>query len=237
MKQLKVLSKDYTNFTLYAQTTTEELLQKLDTEAMFTFEANILHHIILWNQGGQSFEVDTLPFGTQVSVGNGILLTDINDDRLIDILFTGNDYATEVFNGINDSGTGLVMLNRGNRTWDGLAPVKSHFYNEGNTRGLIQYFNSHNNQFQFLVARHGKNPILHQLNNAAPIDNTLIIPQNIAQIEWLYQDGQKQQKEFYLGEGYKQQSSRTIGISDKIESITGFSFTGEAQVLYQKNVQ
>jgi len=53
MKQLKSLSKDYTNYAIYSTTTTDQILEKLDTKAMFTFEVNTLHHIILWNEGGE----------------------------------------------------------------------------------------------------------------------------------------------------------------------------------------
>jgi len=232
LKQLKSLSKDYTNFTIYSTTTTDELLEKLNTEAMFTFEVNTLHHLILWNEAGTSFSVDTLPLETQVSVGNGILLEDINNDRQLDILFTGNDFATEVFNGINDAGTGMVILNKGNRNWTKLAPTESHFYNDGNTRGLVKYFDVAKNKFQYILARHGNTPILHQLNEASPVDKTIRIPQNIVTIKIEYQDGTSSQQELYLGEGYKQQSSRVVAITSTIKAVIGTTFSGKEISLF-----
>ena len=235
LKQLKSLSKDYTNFAVYSTTTTDELLEKLDTEAMFTFEVNTLHHLILWNQAGTSFDIDTLPLETQVSVGNGILLEDINGDRQVDILFTGNDFATEVFNGINDAGTGMVILNKGNRDWTRLTPTESNFYNDGNTRGLVKYFDAAKNQFQYILARHGNTPILHQLNEASPVDKTIRIPQNIATIKIDYQDGTSSEQELYLGEGYKQQGSRVLAITPTIRAVQGTTFSGKEMVLFGDN--
>lgn len=237
MKQLKVLSKDYTNYTLYSTTTTEELLQKLNTEAMFTFEVNMVHHVILWNEGGQDFKIDTLPLSTQVSVGNGILLEDINNDQQIDILFTGNDFATEVFNGINNAGTGAIVINNGARQWSVLPPQESHFYNEGNTRGLVKYFDAGKGRFQYLVARHGNTPILHELDDSKIINDVVLVPQNIVRVKITYQNGKEQEQELQLGEGYKQQNSRVIAIDDNIEVVTGISFEGKEQIFYQKNEQ
>ena len=232
MKQLKSLSKDYTNYTSYSTTTTDQVLEKLDTKAMFTFEVNTLHHIILWNEAGKTFRIDTLPLETQVSAGNGILLEDINGDRRLDILFTGNDFGTEVFNGINDAGTGMIILNQGQRNWTMIPPTESHFYNERNTRGLVKYFDASKKQFQYIVARHGNAPILHQLNNPPSADETIRIPQNVVQINTEYQDGTTSEQELHLGEGYKQQSSRMLIITPDIKSITGTSFTGKEMVLF-----
>ncbi|MEM1119420.1 MAG: VCBS repeat-containing protein [Bacteroidota bacterium] len=236
MKQLKSLSKDYTSFISYAETKTSELLEKLDTEDMLMLEVQTLHHLILWNQNGLDFQIDTLPMATQVSAGNGILLEDINNDQQLDLLFAGNDYATEVFNGINDAGTGAVIMNQGNRQWHSLSPAVSHFYNEGNTRGVVKYFDEQAQQFRYLVVRHGQAPIVHQLINSPKMARTLQVPPNFTHIEIQYQDGKKGQQAFFLGEGYKQQSSRVIGL-DKVVRIIGYSFRGEAQELYQKNVQ
>ena len=177
-----------------------------------------------------------MPLETQVSAGNGILLEDINGDRQLDILFTGNDFATEVFNGINDAGTGLIILNQGNRNWTTITPMESHFYNDGNTRGFIKYFDAAKKQFQYLVARHGNTPILHELTKPAIVDKTIQIPQNIVKIKMEYQDGTTRQQELYLGEGYKQQSSRVLTIDEGIKVVTGTSFTGKEMVLFGENI-
>ncbi len=232
MKQLKSLSKDYTNFTSYSITTTPQILEKLDTEAMFTFEVNILEHIILWNEEGTSFTVDSLPLATQVSAGNGILLEDINGDQQLDMLVTGNDFGTEVFNGINDAGTGMILLNQGQRNWNMLDPIQSHFYNEGNTRGLVKYFDAQLQQFQYLVARHGGTPILHQLNQDSLTVNTISVPQNIVRTKTDYKDGTSSEQEWHLGEGYKQQSSRVMIITPTIKSVHGITFSGKEMILF-----
>ena len=150
----------------------------------------------------------------------------------MDILFTGNDFATEVFNGINDAGTGLVILNKGNREWTALAPMESHFYNEKNTRGLVKYFDVAKKQFQYMVVRHGATPILHELTEATPAENTIRIPQNVFKLKIDYTDGKTIEQELYLGEGYKQQSSRVFVIATDIKTITGTRFTGEETILF-----
>ncbi len=236
MKQLRSLSKDYKNYTSYSITTTDEILEKLDTKAMYTFEVNTLQHIILWNEAGKGFTIDPLPIETQISAGNGILLEDINGDHELDILFTGNDFGTEVFNGINDAGTGMVILNQGQRQWKMIPSVESHFYNEKNTRGLVKYFDERKKQFQYIVARHGSTPILHQLTNSPSIDKTISIPQNIFKLTIEYQDGTTREQELYLGEGYKQQSSRVIEITQDIKAIRGITFTGEEIALFGDSI-
>ena len=232
LKQLKSMSKEFTDYTSYANITTPELLEKLDTEDMLEFEVDILHHIILWNDSGTSFQVDTLPLATQIAPINGLLTMHLNEDQYLDILLTGNDYSTEVFNGINDAGTGNVLLNKGNKTLELIAPKQSNFYNEGNTRALAKYYDQKDKIFKVLSARHGATILVHQASYGAGLPS-LIIPDEFQKLSIEWSDGTKQERELYLGEGYLSQNSRRMYIRPGVEKIIGVTFSGERKTVYE----
>ena len=155
------------------------------------------------------------------------------EDERIDILFTGNDYGTEVFNGIHDAGTGMVLLNQVNRNFKALPPAKTHFYNEGNTRGLVKYYDVLARQFIYLTNRHGDTPILQ--NAVKELDNRklITIPKNVHRIKIQYPDGEKIVQELYIGQGYKSQNSRKIYVQGDVQRITGTTFKGKEVIIFE----
>ena len=232
LTQLKVMTKEFKNYSSYANITTPELLDKMDTEGMLSFEVDLLHHVILWNEKGQSFSLDTLPFNTQIAPVNGLLAIHLNEDQYLDLLLTGNDYSTEVFNGINDAGTGNVLLNKGNRQLELLSPAQSNFYNEGNTRALVKYYDQANQEFKVLSAQHGGPIRSHQLSKAAN-QQGIMISENICKITLEWTDGTQSQQELYLGEGYLSQNSRMIPLLPGLQKIIGQTFSGEQKIVYE----
>ena len=68
---------------------------------------------------------------------NDILLSDINNDQLTDIIIIGNDYNTEYETPRLDAGNGLVLINKGERSFKALSVSESGFFNPGDAKKMM----------------------------------------------------------------------------------------------------
>lgn len=110
----------------------EELLG-VEKREVHTFSSSILI-----NQKDGSFKMIKLPLQAQFSEVHGILAEDFNEDGIVDLLVTGNQYGTDVSMGRSDANYGTLLLGNGHGEFTVTTAQQSGFQVIGDTRGVYQ---------------------------------------------------------------------------------------------------
>ncbi|HBC78111.1 MAG TPA: hypothetical protein DCZ51_05750 [Bacteroidales bacterium] len=112
----------------------ESIMKRLE----FKLFINTTSNYLIWNDKGK-FNWEKLPEPLQVSTLNKMVIKDFNNDKLPDILLSGNDYSYDVSTGYYDANKGLVLLNKGDRSFDLLTPSKSGILLQGMVQSLVLF--------------------------------------------------------------------------------------------------
>ncbi len=132
------------------------------------YQANDFSSIILWNNEG-SFEAEQLPSLVQWAPVQDFIITDINQDQLPDIIAAGNWFVSEIETPRADSGTGVVMINKGKGKFEALSTVDSGLFANKDVRALSLLSCGENNKPLLLIANNNSSLQAFQLNTAAII--------------------------------------------------------------------
>jgi hypothetical protein len=117
-KQMPILKKKFLYSKEYSQATMDQIWPQKDLDAALNLYAYTLETCWWENQGGK-FVKHALPIQAQVSVVQGIIADDFNNDGNPDLLIAGNKYGLDVETNRCDSGNGALFLGdgKGNFTW------------------------------------------------------------------------------------------------------------------------
>ncbi len=205
----------YEQHKLYGVATIEEVLAKLPAVQVLTLKANNLLSSYIENRGNGEFTITELPVEAQLAPVYAILTGDFTNDRMPDILLTGNDYGTEVGMGRSDALNGLLLAGDGKGNFepvkmqqsgilipgDGKSLVKLRSADSslvliaGQNRGHLKVFKSENDNFSIALKPYDQAAILH------------------------FRDNRTSREEFYYGNSFLSQSSRRLWLPDDIERI------------------
>ena len=111
LSQLPGLKKYFTDYQSYAQYTSKDLLEKLET-----YESDTINYLqtVIYDWNGKKFTPIVLPKEIQVSSVHSIEAIDIDQDGDKDLIFTGNDLYNRVKIGEMDANHGVLLQNLGN---------------------------------------------------------------------------------------------------------------------------
>jgi enediyne biosynthesis protein E4 len=116
---------------------------------------------IAYNKGNGNFEIEKLPYTTQLSCINAILCDDINGDGKIDIIMGGNLPDCLPQFGRLDANFGTVLLNKGNKILEPQTTTYTGIYVPGVVRDIKKIKQQNTNAFLFL--RNNDFPIMYTL--------------------------------------------------------------------------
>ncbi len=136
-EQIPSISDKFPSFEDYANADLNTVYGE-DLEDAVKYEVNQFASVILFQDEPGQFSVKELNIEAQKSPVNGIIIKDINNDNLKDIIVAGNLFQSEIETGRADSGTGLIMLNKGDKNFETLPVYKSGLY-LGNDVKSIEY--------------------------------------------------------------------------------------------------
>lgn len=117
-----IINKKYLNFKDFAGKDIEELFGKSFLNKGEEKIVNKFESVFLENTGNKNFKIHALPQLAQVSKIFNIFPYDIDGDKKLDLLITGNFYNVNPYQGIYDGFNGLVLKN----TKNGLVPYPSN---------------------------------------------------------------------------------------------------------------
>ncbi len=125
-------------------------------------KAHTFSSMILWNRGDLNFEMEELPVQAQLSPIQDFVIMDVDEDDDKDIICAGNWFVSEVETPRADSGTGLVLINKGDEKFEALSVKESGFFCPGDVRRLKPF--RYKNQSAVLVGNNNSGIQLFTLN-------------------------------------------------------------------------
>ncbi len=215
VKQMISMRTIFQNYKTYATATLDKVLTAEQRKSALRVEANYFSSVFLRNEGAGKFSMTPLPFDAQVSVLNGMVVEDFNEDGNLDMVINGNDYGTEVSVGRYDALNGIYFKGDGKGNFLPLTILQSGIYLPGNGKALAKL---HNGQGKLLLAAsENRGPLKifesRGLQKSVPVSATEVA----AMIK--LKNGAVRKQELYFGSSFLSQSSRSITIGAMVASV------------------
>jgi hypothetical protein len=216
IKQILSTRVNYQNYKTYATATMDKILPLDKRKDAVQLSANQMASAFIRNDGNGKFSINPLPVPAQLSILNGMVADDFDNDGNIDIAFNTNDYGTDPAVGRYDALNGLILKGNGKGDFIPLTILESGLYINGNGKGLCKLKSA--NGSYLLVSTQNRGPIhifkrkrTGSLIQALPYDAYAML---------VFADGKKQRAEFNYGASFLSQSSRFLLLPANVTSCT-----------------
>ena len=136
LEEIPLLARQFPDYASYARATLDDVFSEV--EPLVRLEAFQFSSSIFENTGEGRFQVRELPLEAQFAPVHAILFEDADGDGQTDILLAGNTFEARVQWGRYNGGRGLLLLNRGEMTWENVSASRSGFLTPGVVRGMVR---------------------------------------------------------------------------------------------------
>ena len=136
--QLPYLKKEYLKFENYKNKKMNELLDKSAMKNTKILEVYNLASLILQNESGIKFQIDTLPFMAQISPIYSILSDDLNNDGYNDIILGGNLSEIKPEFGPSKACYSSLFIGNKDSKYEYITSNKSVIFIDGDLRDLVK---------------------------------------------------------------------------------------------------
>jgi hypothetical protein len=206
----------FNSFGDYGKVDLKTFLARLPVPPQLSLTATELRTMYLENTGGGRFRAKPLPVQAQLAPVFGMVCSDLDEDGNLDVLLTGNSFATEVMAGRYDALHGLCLLGdgKGNFSPEG----SSGFAVAGDGKGLARLAGP-GGKTLFLATRNAGTLLAFELQPKQPGSSPIALREDDVRAEVRLINGKTRREEFYFGSGYLSQSSRTLVLNDSIRSV------------------
>ncbi len=232
-KQFVGIRKKFNSFGEFGAMTMPEIFPEGTMNHATILTYNYMKSGWVENIGNGTFKLHAFPMEAQLAPIYGTIPIDVDDDQLLDILLIGNDFGMEVQQGKADAFNGLLLKNKGDKGFTATALEESHFFVPGNGKSLASV--RLGNGKSLIVATQNNDSLRVFEHNTNSAETILLAPSEVKTLIE-YQNGRKNLREYYWGNGFQSQSSRSLSISEKIRSVRFFDGKGkETRSIPEKN--
>ncbi len=155
-----------------------------------------------------------------------MVVNDYNHDGNLDALLVGNSYATEVSTGRYDASIGTYLRGDGKGNFTPVAVTSSGFMVDQDAKGLASLITADGRELILAGINNGKLKV-HSTNTSTKYFSPKA---NDAYAIIKLKTGVSYKHEFYYGSTYLSSSTRKFPLTDEIDEITVFSFSGEKRI-------
>ena len=230
IKQLVLIRRKFQTYGAFGAATVKDVFTAEELKGAQILKANWMYTSYIENLGNGKFKISALPYQAQIAPINGMSVLDYDGDGLQDVLMVGNDYGMELLQGRADAFYGLLLKNMGGGQFKAIEMNESGFYVPNDARALARV--SLGNQKSIWVATQNKG-LMKVFTFNLGISKTIplshvsglmehSVRKNEVKAEILLKNGQKQLREFYWGNAFLSQESRSILMDNSIKSVTVF---------------
>ena len=230
IKQLVLIRRKFQTYGAFGAATVKDVFTAEELKDAQIMKANWMYTSYIENLGNGKFKISALPYQAQIAPINGMSVLDYDGDGLQDVLMVGNDYGMELLQGRADAFYGLLLKNMGGGQFKAIEMNESGFYVPNDARALARV--SLGNQKSIWVATQNKG-LMKVFTFNLGISKTIPLShvsglmerslrKNEVKAEILLKNGQKQLREFYWGNAFLSQESRSILMDNSIKSVTVF---------------
>ncbi len=117
-KQLPYIKKKFLYAEDFAKASLDEIFTKQKLESSAILAANYFSNAILINNGDLNFTTQAVPWQAQLSPFRDAIITDVNGDKLPDVLAIGNYYDNNIQMGRYDADFGTLIVNKGKNIFE-----------------------------------------------------------------------------------------------------------------------
>ena len=214
--QLSSMKRKFANYKSYAVATMNDVLSPQQQQGAQRLKATNLQSCYLRNDGGGKFTLIPLPNLAQISVINGMVADDFDNDGNLDVLLNGNDFGTSIGIGRYDASYGLLLKGDGAGGFTPLPLTTSGICIPGNGKALVKLRNAAGN---YLIAASQNKDVLKLYQLQKTSGNIPVLPADVSALI-RYKNGKTQKEEFYYGSSFLSQSARFIRTSPDMSEIT-----------------
>ena len=160
-KQLPGLKKEYLYAGEFAKASLGEILNRHKLDEAEVLTAEYFSSSLLLNKGNLQFDIKPLPWQVQLSPLKTAVMVNANQDDLPDVLLAGNYYENNTEIGRNDADFGMLMINKGNGSFD------CRQWNGFNIKGQVRHMAeiSVKTKPAYIIARNNDSVELVRFNN------------------------------------------------------------------------
>lgn len=133
-QQIPDIKKKFKNYESFSTATLSDVYGD-GLENSLHYQVKSFSSVYLENNNG-TFIKKALPIEAQISPINQILIDDFNKDDHLDLIVSGNLYASEVETPRADAGIGLYLQGDSTGTFQPISSFKSGFFNPGDVKDL-----------------------------------------------------------------------------------------------------
>jgi enediyne biosynthesis protein E4 len=203
------------SYEIYGKTPLHDLFSSEMVKGAYILQATEFRSCLLENLG-TGFALKPLPDQVQYSPVFGILARDINKDGNVDLICVGNDYSTETLNGYYDAGIGNCLLGDGKGNFESLDVNASGFLVDRDAKAMVT------------IPVQGKELFIVTQNSDSLVAFTyrendrrsfIELKQSDLFAEFYLKNRLIRKTEFYFGESYLSQSTRTMEIPHGVDKV------------------
>ena len=131
-----IINKRFTDYSLYAGKTIEDIFYPEQLEKAEIKEVNTFESVFLENLGSNKYKLTPLPILAQTSKIMTLFLDDYDGDGIKDVIIGGNFYGSNMYQARYDASYGLILKSDGKGNFKTIIPTKSGLILEGEIRDI-----------------------------------------------------------------------------------------------------
>ena len=135
--QIPSMQKKFLHYADYADAQLSDLFTKEQLARSSTVAIKTMQSVYIRNDGNKKLTIQPLPLYAQMSVVNGIVAHDLDNDGRKDLILAGNFYPFRVQMGPCDASIGLILKNNGKGQFTPLTYAETGLCLSGDIRNLI----------------------------------------------------------------------------------------------------
>jgi enediyne biosynthesis protein E4 len=224
IQELIRIRRQFPTYKDFATATVQDILTEDERKKALKVSANYTESAILKNGGRGKFTVIPLRYQAQWSPVYGVLTDDFNNDGNIDLLLNTNDLGTEVNTGQYDALNGMLLIGKGDGTFEAQSISASGFYIPSNGKAIVKF--AWRNKYAIAASQNKGALQVFQLNST----NHMVRLKPSESVALLYlKNGSIRREEMYYGNSFLSQSSRFVLANKEVSRIKIMGRNGQVR--------
>jgi hypothetical protein len=227
VEQINAMGARFRTYEDYAGATFDQSFLPEEISTAYVVKSENFASCYIENLGNGSFELQPLPVEAQFAPIYGMTAGDFDHDGYLDVLAVGNFYYPEVSTGRYDASIGLYLKGDGKGQFKPINVVESGFFADRDAKGMAR-IRTVNDKSLFLVANNGDRMDVFEIGDQA---ETIKAQDYDAYAIVNLKHGKSYKQEFYYGSTYLSHTSRSFTITEEVESVEIYDYSGKSRTL------
>jgi hypothetical protein len=208
----------------YASVAFREGFREDEIAEAFVVKAERFESSYLENKGGGKFQLHNLPVEAQFAPIYGMMCGDFNGDGNLDVISVGNSFSTEVQTGRYDARGSLLMLGDGQGNFfPGTLQLKDSRDNKS-----IASIRTANGSSGIIIGSNSDSLKMYSINQK--MNAVAVLPdETYAMVT--DRNNKEYRQEFYYGNSFLSQGSRSLSIPADSRSVTLINYSGKKRTI------